>query len=59
MSVAYTATTWTEVIVGCSIFVPLAIAAALTWFVLRGKSADPDEQRWAYLDEQRRNTREK
>jgi len=51
---AYTATTWTQVIVACSIFIPLAIAAALTWFVLHGKRADPDEQRWARLDEQRR-----
>jgi hypothetical protein len=56
---AYTATTWTQVIVACSIFVPVAIAAALAWFVLRGKGADPDEQRWARLDEQRRNAREK
>jgi hypothetical protein len=51
---AYTGTTWTQVIVACSIFVPVAIATALTWFVLHGKSADPDEQRWARLEEQRR-----
>ena len=51
---AYTGTTWTQVIVACSIFIPLAIATALTWFFLHGKSADPDEQRWARLDEQRR-----
>jgi len=56
---AYTATTWTQVIVACSIFVPVAIATALAWYVLRGKSADPDEQRWARLDEQRRQAREK
>jgi hypothetical protein len=56
---AYTATTWTQVIVACSIFIPLAFAAALTWFVLRGKGTDPDEQRWARLDEQRRQAREK
>ena len=51
---AYTGTTWTQVIVACSIFVPVAIAAALAWFVLHGKSADPDEQRWARLDMERR-----
>ena len=33
---------------------PVAIASVLTWVFLRGKSADPDEQRWARLDEQRR-----
>ena len=42
------------VIVACSIFVPVAVAVGLTWFVLRGKSSDPDEQRWARLAEQRR-----
>lgn len=52
---AYTATTWTQVIVACSIFIPVAISVALTWFVLHGKSTDPDEQRWARLDEQRRD----
>jgi hypothetical protein len=56
---AYTASTWTQVIVACSIFVPVAFATAITWFVLHGKSSDPDEQRWARLDEQRRKAREK
>jgi hypothetical protein len=51
---AYTASAWTQVIVACSIFIPVAVAAGLTWFVLRGKSSDPDEQRWARLAEQRR-----
>jgi hypothetical protein len=52
--IAYTASAWTQVIVACSIFVPVAVAVALTWFVLHGKSSDPDEQRWARLAEQRR-----
>jgi hypothetical protein len=56
---AYTANTWTEVIVACSIFIPVAIATGLTWFFLHGKSTDPDEQRWARLDEQRRRARER
>jgi hypothetical protein len=51
---AYTASTWTQVIVACSIFIPVAIATALAWFVLHGKSSDPDEQRWVRLAEQRR-----
>ncbi len=51
---AYTASTWTEVIVALSIFVPLVVAGLLAWIVLRGKKSDPDEQRWARLAEQRR-----
>jgi hypothetical protein len=51
---AYTASTWTQVIVAVSIFVPVAASTALAWFVLRGKGSDPDEQRWARLAEQRR-----
>jgi hypothetical protein len=50
----YTASTWTEVLVSASIVVPVVIAAVLAWVVLRGKASDPDEQRWARLDEQRR-----
>lgn len=42
---AYTAGTWTQVIVAISIFVPVAIAAVLTVVILRGKKNDPDEQR--------------
>ena len=50
----YTASTWTEVLVSASIVVPVVIAVVLAWVVLRGKASDPDEQRWARLDEQRR-----
>ena len=51
----YSGSTWTEVLVTGSIVVPVVIAAVLAWVVLRGKSSDPDEQRWARLDEQRRD----
>ena len=42
---AYTANTWTQVIVAISIFVPVAVTIALAVVFLRGKSNDPDEQR--------------
>lgn len=46
MLIAYTADTWTQVIVALSIFVPLIAAAIITVAVLRGSKNDPDEQRW-------------
>jgi hypothetical protein len=52
---AYSPTTWTEVLVGASIIVPVAVSVALAWVILRGKAADPDEQRWARLAEERRD----
>ena len=42
---AYTASTWTQVIVAISIFVPVAVTIALAFVFLRGKKNDPDEQR--------------
>ena len=42
---AYTATTWTQIIVAISIFVPVAVTIALAFVFLRGKRNDPDEQR--------------
>ena len=42
---AYTATTWTQIIVAISIFVPVAVTIALAVVFLRGKKNDPDEQR--------------
>ncbi len=42
---AYTADAWTQVVVALSIFVPVVVAVALTIWVLRGASNDPDEQR--------------
>ena len=42
---AYTADTWTQVIVGLSIFVPVVVAIALAFTFLRGAKDDPDRQR--------------
>jgi hypothetical protein len=42
---AYTASTWTQVIVAISIFVPVAVTIALAFVFLRGKKNDPDEPR--------------
>jgi sugar phosphate permease len=55
---AYTADTWTQIIVALSIFVPVIVASVLAVVVLRGKRDDPDEQRWARLAEQRREEQE-
>jgi hypothetical protein len=54
MTVAYTASGWTQVIVALSIFVPVVAAAAITIFVLRGAKNDPDEQRWRHQAEERK-----
>jgi len=45
--------TWTQIIVGISIFLPVVVTAWITIVVLRGKKDDPDEQRWRRLAEQR------
>ena len=45
MVLAFTGTTWTQVIVGFSIFVPVAVTIALAVVFLRGSKDDPDEQR--------------
>lgn len=58
MTLAYTASGWTEIIVSLSIFVPVAIAAVLTIWILRGKRHDPDEQRWHRDAEQRKRLAE-
>ena len=49
---AISPTTWTQIVVALSIFVPLIIATVLTVVVLRGKKNDPDEQRWRELKDQ-------
>jgi hypothetical protein len=41
---AYTASTWTQVIVGFSIFVPVVVTIGLCVVFLRAKG-DPDEKR--------------
>jgi heme/copper-type cytochrome/quinol oxidase subunit 2 len=52
--IAYTASGWTQVIVALSIFVPVAVAAAITIVVLRDAKHDPDEQRWQQQAEERK-----
>ena len=42
---AYTADTWTQIIVAFSIFVPVVVTLALAVVFLRGAKNDPDEQR--------------
>jgi len=51
---AYAASTWTQIVVAFSIFVPVVVTIALAVVFLRGKKDDPDEQRWRRLAEQRR-----
>jgi hypothetical protein len=55
VTLALTPTTWTQIIVGLSIFVPVLVTVALTIVVLRGKKNDPDEQRWRRLKDQQRS----
>jgi heme/copper-type cytochrome/quinol oxidase subunit 2 len=45
MTLAYTASAWTQVVVAISIFVPVLFAVVLAVVVLRGNKNDPDEQR--------------
>jgi hypothetical protein len=52
--IAYSADTWTQVIVGLSIFVPVLVTIALAWVFLRGGRNDPDEQRRRQMDAERR-----
>jgi hypothetical protein len=42
---AYTASTWTQVVVACSIFVPVVVTIVLTVVFLRGAKDDPDLER--------------
>jgi heme/copper-type cytochrome/quinol oxidase subunit 2 len=51
---AVTSSTWTEVVVALSIFLPVIVAAVLAVWVLRGKKNDPDELRWKRLEAERR-----
>jgi heme/copper-type cytochrome/quinol oxidase subunit 2 len=49
---AYTGSTWTQVVVGLSIFVPVVVTIVLAVVFLRGKRNDPDEQRLRRAQEQ-------
>jgi hypothetical protein len=56
--VASSGNTALEVVLILSAVVPVTIAAALAWFVLRGKRDDPDEKLWRLQDAERRRSRE-
>jgi len=43
--IAYTADTWTQIIVAFSIFVPVVVTIVIAVVILRGAKNDPDEQR--------------
>ena len=43
--IAYSGSTWTQIIVGLSIFVPVVVTIVLAVVFLRGAKSDPDEQR--------------
>jgi hypothetical protein len=45
VTLAYTGTTWTQIVVGMSIFVPVVVTIVLAVVFLRGAKNDPDEQR--------------
>ena len=49
--IAYSGSTWTQVIVGLSIFVPVVVTIALAVVFLRGAKSDPDEQRLKRVQE--------
>ena len=53
--VAATASTWTQILVALSIFVPVVVTVVLTVYVLRGAKHDPDEQRWRRLKDEERS----
>ena len=43
--IAYSGSTWTQIIVAFSIFVPVVVTVVLAFVFLRGAKDDPDEQR--------------
>ena len=43
--IAYSGSTWTQIIVALSIFVPVVVTIVLAVAFLRGAKDDPDEQR--------------
>jgi heme/copper-type cytochrome/quinol oxidase subunit 2 len=53
--IAYSGSTWTQIIVAFSIFVPVVITIALAVVFLRGAKNDPDEQRFRRLADERRS----
>jgi heme/copper-type cytochrome/quinol oxidase subunit 2 len=57
--IAYSGSTWTQIIVAFSIFVPVAITIALAVVFLRGAKNDPDEQRLRQAQRDYEATRER
>jgi hypothetical protein len=53
--VAASGSTWTEILITLSIFVPVVITVVLAVYVLRGAKRDPDEQRWRRLKDEERS----
>ena len=43
--IAYSGSTWTQIIVAISIFVPVVVTIVLAFFFLRSAKNDPDERR--------------
>jgi heme/copper-type cytochrome/quinol oxidase subunit 2 len=59
VTVAYTGSTWTQIIVAFSIFVPVVITIVLAVVFLRGAKNDPDEQRLKRAQEEYQASRER
>jgi 6-phosphogluconate dehydrogenase len=57
--IAYSGSTWTQIIVAFSIFVPVVITIALAVAFLRGAKNDPDEQRLRQAQRDYEATRER
>jgi heme/copper-type cytochrome/quinol oxidase subunit 2 len=56
--IAYSGSTWTQIIVAFSIFVPVVITIAIAVVFLRGAKNDPDEQRLRQAQRDYEATRE-
>jgi hypothetical protein len=59
VTLAYTASTWTQVIVALSIFVPVVVTIVIAVLFLRGARNDPDEQRLRRAQRDYEATRER
>ena len=58
MTRAYPGSTWTQIVVGLSIFVPVVVTIVLAVVFLRGAKNDPDEQRLRRAQKEYEATRE-
>ena len=57
--IAYTGSTWTQIVVAFSLFVPVVVTAVLAVVFLRGAKNDPDEQRLRRAQEDYQTRRER